>query len=182
RTALLSWYYLRGLARAGADAGVWARRAAGLGEAVVPDLLELLGGDEERACGNARAALACLGEGWGREDPRCAELLDEGVRQFPRLSGPGKPEALRLATDGPGPEPPCPAALVASAGRLLPEAARQADAALQDQALRLALRVVRQTKEPTLLCPVRELARACLRAPAAPTRLRAVRLSMQPGL
>lgn len=181
RTTLLGWYYLRGLEKAGsADVSVWSRRAASLGEAGIPDLLRLLGSGDARVCGNAREALACLGEGWGRDDPRRADLLGQVATEFSRLSGPGRREALRLATDWTVPEPPCPDALIAAAGRLLPEIVHEAD--LHTQALPLALCIARQSQEPALLCSVRELARGCLRSSAVDTRVRAIRLSLQPGV
>src|SRR5258708_23250134 len=100
RKVLVTWYCLHGLKDAEGDAvQTWAERTAALDEAVVPDLLLLLGCEEPRTSGNAGQALACLAERWGRDDPRCAELTDEVVKAFPQLGSGGQHEALRLVID-----------------------------------------------------------------------------------
>lgn len=179
RKVLLTWYYLRGLKEAkGDEVRTWAERTASLDEAVVPDLLRLLGRDEPRACDNASLALACLAERWGREDARCAELTDQIVKAFPQLGSGGQREALRLVVAWT--RPPCPEGLVQASARLLTELAHHPDAAFRARGLELALEVVRQIKEVEPLCPSRELARSGLRAPEVETRLRAIELASQP--
>src|SRR5262249_56532306 len=76
RTPLLSWYYLRQLtAASAADRETWAERVAGLGDAVLPALLDCLTRDDAQACANAEAALARLARGWGRANPVTATLV-----------------------------------------------------------------------------------------------------------
>src|SRR5262245_24252061 len=179
RKVLLTWYYLHQLEGADGDAvRKWAERAASLDEAVLPDLLRVLGRDSSRPCANARQALQCLAERWGRDDPRCIELTDEVVKAFPHLSLCGQRESLHLVTDWG--RPPCPVGLVRATARLLPEVAHHSDAKVRAAALELALEVIQQVKEPESLCPSRELARAGLKAPDAEVRLRAVELAAQP--
>src|SRR5437763_13194594 len=126
RKVLLTWYYLHGLKHAeGDEVRTWAERTASLDEAVVPELLRLLGRDEPRACDNASQALLCLAERWGREDARCAELTDEIVKAFPQLGASGQREALRLVVDWA--RPPCPEGLVQASARLLTELAHHLD-------------------------------------------------------
>src|SRR5215204_5937322 len=87
RTALRTWYVLRGLDAAGeAEREAWAQRAVELGEPAVAPLLERLAGEDDRACRNAAFALGRLGEGWGAADPRAAELAGGQARQFARVS------------------------------------------------------------------------------------------------
>ena len=101
RTALMTWYVLRGLKRAGdGDVQAWARRAAGIGRPAVPDLLRLLADEDTRVCGNAHQALDFLAGSWGRDDPRTLELLDQIVEAFPRLSAPAR--TRRWAWPSPG--------------------------------------------------------------------------------
>jgi hypothetical protein len=179
RKVLLTWHCLHGLKNAEGDAvQTWAERTAALDEAVVPELLQMLGREESRACDNAGQTLACLVQRWGRDDPRCAELTDEVVKAFPQLGAGGQREALRLVVDWA--RPPCPEGLVQAAARLLTELAHHPDAACRARGLELALNVVRQFKEVEPLCPSRELARSGLRAAEVETRLRAIELASQP--
>ncbi len=182
RKPLLAWYYLRQLDGAeGDDARAWAERAAGLEDVVVPDLVEMLGGDD-RACANARLALDCLAARWGTEDARCVDLVERVAKAFPRLSRTGQLEALRLAVGWAPRDGACPQALASAAGRLLAGAARHPDAAAHQQGLELALRVLPRVEQAELLCPGRELARLCLRSADAATRRRAAELAVRPGL
>lgn len=176
RTTLLAWYSLRGLEKAtGADVEVWARRVANVGRPVVGDLLRLLAAEDSRVCGNARAALDCLAQRWGHADPRTPELLDRLAEEFPRLSAAGQSEVLSLALDWVRAESPCPEALASAAGQFLPHTARRPG--LNDQGLELVRCLVHRMKDPSLLCPVQELTRTCLRAPAVTTRVRAIQVA-----
>jgi hypothetical protein len=181
RTTLRAWYYLRGLKRAtGAEVQVWARRVAGVGRPVVPDLLRLLADDDAQVCDNAHAALDSLAQRWGRADPRCPELLDRLVEEFPRLSDAGQRQALALALDWTRPGACCPIELAAAAASLLPQTARRP--ALHEQGLQLALGLVRQTNDPSLVSSVQELTRVCLHDSASATRVRAIQIAAQPAV
>jgi HEAT repeat protein len=184
REPLLARYYLRGLARA--DEGQrdrWAERVAGLDGAAVPPLLELLAGDD-RACANARAALAALVRRWGGDDPRGEELARRLSETFGRLGVPGQREVLQfevgwLRAEG----GKAPAADVARAlARELPEAARAADGGVRGAALDLAAALLERPDAAESLGPCRELARACFADAAADNRARAARLALHPGM
>ena len=41
--------------------------------------------------------LDCLEQSWGREDPRCLEMLQLGIKEFPRLSACGQETILQMA-------------------------------------------------------------------------------------
>jgi len=97
RQTLLTWFYLHNLSQAGeADREAWAARVAGLDEAAVPGLLGCLGRDEPRACGNACLALDRLGQRWRDHGTRWPDLAARLVEAFPRCSGTGQQELLRL--------------------------------------------------------------------------------------
>ena len=84
REPLLAWYYLRKLAASdGDEARRWAERAASLDEQVVPDLVRLLGSGEPRVCANARTALDCLGQRWGRDDGPGQQHQPQGPEEHP---------------------------------------------------------------------------------------------------
>src|SRR5262249_52465269 len=100
RDLLLNWYYLHRLENArGDDVTYWADRTASLGAAVIPDLLRLLVREDEAVCVNAGAALECLGERWGKADPRSGDLMHQAVHAFPKLSLAGQIVVLRLTED-----------------------------------------------------------------------------------
>ena len=52
-----------------------AEKTANLDSCVVPRLLGLLAHDDEAVCANAHLALSCLGQRWGKTDPRSGELI-----------------------------------------------------------------------------------------------------------
>src|SRR5438132_11387661 len=78
RCPLLAWYYLRGLAGATeAERDRWVERAVALDSAAVPGLLGLLEQEDKQASANAEAALQRLGERWGADDSRAADLAEQ---------------------------------------------------------------------------------------------------------
>ncbi|HKI31625.1 MAG TPA: HEAT repeat domain-containing protein [Gemmataceae bacterium] len=183
RGPLLTWYYLRGLARA--DDGArdrWAERVAGLEGAAVPALLDLLGGDD-RACANAHAALAALVRRWGTDNPRGEELARRLSEGFARLSPAGQREVLQfeagwLRSDGGQPPPPD---VARSLARELSEAA-QADGVVRGAALELASALLERPDCAESVGPCRELALACFSDAAAENRARAAQLALHPGM
>jgi hypothetical protein len=182
RHDLLAWYYLGKLEKSsGEDGKRWARRLAGLGERVVPELIQRLGRDDAELCANVQTAFNCLAEDWGRDDPRCAELINEAVKEFARLSCPGRRVVLETGRDwldGPA----CSPVLVAACGRLLGEVCHGCPSEQQCLAIELALRVVRHRVEGDKLCAGRELVRSALRSADAATRVRALQLAVAPGI
>ncbi|HEY7152338.1 MAG TPA: hypothetical protein VH575_00120, partial [Gemmataceae bacterium] len=57
RAILMSWYYVRALARAtDKDRERWAERVAKLGETAIPGVFSCLAQSDARVCANARAA------------------------------------------------------------------------------------------------------------------------------
>jgi hypothetical protein len=184
REPLLSWYYVRGLARA--DEGQrdqWAERVAGLDRAAVAPLLDLLTGDD-RACANARAGLGALARRWGPADPRGEELARRLSESFGHLSPAGQREALQFAAgwlrvDG----DQAPSAEVARAlARTLPEAGRTTDGGVRGAALELAAALLERPDGAELLGPCRELALAGFGDATAENRARSARLALHPGM
>jgi hypothetical protein len=183
REPLLTWYYLRGLRQAGeGERERWAERVAGLDQAAVPPLLDLLAGDDP-ACAGARAALAALARRWGGDDPRGAELARRLSDGFARLSPSGQRAALEFeagwlrAEGGPAPSADVARALT----RELPEAAR-GDGGARGAALELAAALLERPDYAESVGPCRELALACFSDADAENRLRAARLALHPGM
>src|SRR5262245_29609335 len=109
RDTLRTWFYLRQLERARGDAVAgWAQMTASLDSRALPRLLSLLTHHDEAVCANAHAALSCLGERWGKTDPRSGELVQRAVKDFSRFSAPGKGVVLALATDWISSDAACP--------------------------------------------------------------------------
>jgi hypothetical protein len=179
RGSLLSWYYLRGLDNAGeGDRELWAGRAAGLGEAAVPGLLDRLGRDDPRACANAGAALREVARHSGADG--LSRRLAEGFAGF---STPGRREALQAGTAWLRAEGAAPSGEAArSLARLLPEAARSEDAGVRGDALDLAAALLERPDAAELLGPCRDLALACLTDAEADNRERAAQLALYPGM
>ena len=144
RAPVLRWYYLRQLAAvAPAERAAWAEQVAGLGDAVLPALLDALAGADAPTCANAEAALACLARDWGAADPRTAHLVDDLHARFARLGLPGREAALELVLvllrpdekpDKASPSQP----LLEASGKLLTLAAAHAEGGLCVRALVLA--------------------------------------------
>src|SRR5436305_1904778 len=139
RQELRCCYYLHKLKKArGEDSVRWAGKVASLGESVLPDVIALLADDDADLCANARATLACLEQSWGRDDPRCLEMLHLAIKEFPRMSGCGQQTVLQLAADWLGAEGACPDCLVSACGRLLGEVAHRGSTALPRRAVERA--------------------------------------------
>ena len=75
RTSLLSWFYIRNLARASdTNRPRWVGRVANLGEAALPGLFDCLTQPDGHVCANVCAALEYMTHTWGHGDARTAEL------------------------------------------------------------------------------------------------------------
>jgi hypothetical protein len=183
REPLLTWYYVRGLARAGEEErGAWAERVAGLDRAALPALLDLLAGDD-RACANARAALDALARRWGAGDPRGEGLARRLADGFARLGPAGQREVLRFAAGWLGADgSPPPADVARALARTLPEAARAADGGVRGAALDLAAALLERPDGAEAVGACRDLALACFADAAPENRSRAVRLALHPGM
>ena len=133
RTPLLSWYYLNGLASAGAaDRQGYLDAVVGLDADAVPGLLDLLKRDNPDTCANAEAALAALLHRWGPDDQRTQEVCTRIEQDFATRSIPGQQALLELYIVQLGSkEGRPPVVFVEAAGRLLPVAAVPADAGVR---------------------------------------------------
>jgi hypothetical protein len=186
RTPLLAWFYVRKLAQASeADRGVWVERVAGLGEAPVDHLLAWLSDPSPPCCANARAALEKLTGRWGPGDPRTIALAHRCGREFQRMSPAGQCNVLELAAawfvNGAG-DPAALAGLVAPSSRLLAEAVATKDGEVQVRGLDLCAILIQQPQANDALSSSRELVSACLGCGGPSFRVRALRMTLQPGL
>jgi HEAT repeat protein len=186
RTALLSWYYVHNLARADeSNQVVWAERVAGLGENVVPSLLDCLADPDPRVCGNAHAALGRLSQQWGNGDARSVALAMRCGRDFNRFSPSGQQHILELATEwfrAPGGDTPPAPGLLAACVRFLTETSASTDTATQEHALELCAVLLAQPQGMEALSAGRDVVRNCLTSNSANTRMRAVELALYPGM
>jgi hypothetical protein len=181
RVRLQSWYYLRGLAKAGeADRERWIERVAGLGEPAVEGLLDGLTGDD-RACRNAAAALDHLARTWGSSDPRTADLVTREAHLFSQMNPAAQAQLLHGMAGWFSDSPPTPE-LAHACSRILTDANSTSDPDTQLGALELAGSLLRRRGGSEVLRPARDLARAGLQSRSAINRLRAVRLSFHPGM
>jgi hypothetical protein len=185
RTALLSWLCVHGLCRS-CEAGraCWVRRVARLGEPAVPALVDCLRQPDPAVCRNVQAGLAGISNGWGAGDARSVELTLALARSFARFSPAGQRSALELPAawfDAPRPATPA-AGLVLACARLLSEAAGVSDPEALEPALELGGLLLQLPQHAQAISAARDLARAGLRSRSPDNRLRAVRLSLHPGL
>jgi hypothetical protein len=183
RDTLLTCWYLHKLEKArGEEALRWAEKLASFEERIIPDVVALLGREDADVCENARTALLCLGNRWGREDPRCVELMNQAIKEFHRLSPCGQSVVLRLALEWIESAPGCPKCLACACGRLLAEVDHHSRPELCCLSVDVATAVLAHSQGADLHCAAREVARAALRSSDAATRVRAVRLAVLPGI
>jgi HEAT repeat protein len=186
RTPILSWYYVRSLAKADDNnRDAWVERVAGLGEDAVPPLLSCLKDTDPNVCRNARAALMRLSQAWGLGDSRTVALAMRCGGEFTQLSAPGQQNVLdlaaewfRSATEG---SPPAPG-LLAACVRFLQEAITSTDCTTQERALGLCDVLLTQPQGTEALSASRELVRNCLASENVANRLRAVEFAKRPGM
>lgn len=179
RSAILTWVYVQGLARAGnGDREAWIERVAGLDFEAVPSLCRCLEKQEPTACANARAALARLAEGWPPADTRHDRLRACLTHEFPRLSTDGQCAVLGLHTAWL--DQPMSPAMTEGAVRLLAQAARAADKDVRGQAIALAAALVNQNLSAEQIAACRELIRTSLQDSEAVNRVEAARLAVHP--
>ncbi len=183
RHALLCCYYVHRLESAhGDEAAIWAEKLAAMDERAVPEVLTLLSRDDADVCANARKTLECLVRRWGHDDPRCIDLNHQAIKEFSHLSTPGQRIVLELSAEWLEAGNSCPACLVGACGRLITEGNHAGRPDLQGPAIELALNVIARTSQADLLCAGRELTRSALLSTDPATRVRAVKLAIQPGI
>lgn len=189
RVTLLSWFYIRNLARAtDVNHSRWVGRVANLGEAAVSGLFDCLARPEAAICANARAALAHMTHAWGHGSPRTADFAIRLAREFPRFSSAGQKQALELAAGWFRESAQQPDNLVSACGDLLSESAAIAEEDVQTAALELCgillnLSGNERNPQPSKpLDPAHKLVVAALQSSRVENRLRAVRLSLYPGM
>jgi hypothetical protein len=183
RTPLLTWYHLNNLANAtDADRQTYLDAVVALDAAAVPGLMEMLHRDDARVCANAEAALSALLRHWGPGDARTQDVLARVEQEFALLSAPGQQAVLEMVLVRLRPvEGQPPAVYVATAGRLLPEAARRPDVGVRTRALALA-DVLVEHQPAANLDAYRALIRKGMADAVADNRLRAVQLSLHDAL
>ena len=186
RITLLSWFYIRNLARTSdTNRTRWVGRVANLGDAALPGLFDCLTQPSAPVCANACAALGYMTQTWGNGDPRTADLALRLSREFSRFSPAGQKQALDLAAGWfhePGRQPD---SLLSACGNLVSEAALASDDEVQTSALELCGILLNQPNDNQAskpLDPAHKLVLAALQAGSVHNRLRAVRLSLYPGM
>jgi hypothetical protein len=189
RAGLLSWFYIRNLAHASESSRQrWVGRVANLGETALPGLFDCLTESEAPVCGNARAALQHMTHLWGNDNARTADLAHRLSREFSRFSSVGQQQVLDLAAIWFHEPVRRSDSLVSACGCLLGESASVNDEVVRTSALELCGLLLNQsTDEQTPqsgkpLEPARKLVAAALHSETTDNRLRAVRLSLCPGM
>jgi hypothetical protein len=189
RVTLLSWFYIRNLAHASdASRSRWMGRVANLGEMALPGLFDCLTQSDARVCANARAALEQMTHSWGNSHARTADLALRLAREFPRFSPAGQKQALDLAAGWFREPAHQPDNLMSACGDLVSESAAVTEDDVQTSALELCGILLnqsgserdRQASKP--LDPAHKLVAAALQASSVDNRLRAIRLSLYPGM
>lgn len=184
RTALLTWWYVRGLATSTEhDRAAWVNRVAGLGESAVPAVLDLFRRDDPAVCDNGTAALHCLVSQWGVEDRRTLDLVLTLANEHEQYSPPGRAEALEvvaavLQTTPQGAQSP--PELQIACSRLLhlqPASVEQTGASIQAAQL-----LLQQSGQPEVVHACRGSLRWALSAELPQHRLQAIKLILNAGL
>lgn len=180
RTTLRTWWVLHGLKKADeSDRDVWVTRVADLGEPAVEGLLDCLDDEDDRARGNAVAALNYLACSWGADDPRTADLAGKLARGYARLCPRGQACLLAGMAGWLDDRPPS-AGLVSACSRLLSEVADNEESL--GGAMELAMALLRHPQTCEAMRSARDVARAGLRSSSAEYRLQAVRLGLLSGV
>src|SRR5216684_1252178 len=160
RTPLLTWFYVRGLAKAEEqDRQTWVNRVAAFEGEAVPQLIACLRQADAKACANAEAGLTEIVNHWRADDARRVDLATHLTEAFSGFSPPGLAATLQLQTillRTSTRELILPAAI-----RFLADAARQTDREVHRRALLLATEM-QQTMTGEAFHACRDLIRTCL--------------------
>jgi hypothetical protein len=182
RTPLLSWFYVRGLARADeATAPTWVERVASLGESAVPNLLATLSDPNPATCANARQAFVRLSSDWNN-DARCVTLAGRFAYKWDAFSTPGKVSALEVSASWFRGGKETTSDLIATCARLLTASSHGEIVEVQVSALDLCGSLLTKNGAAAAVSPGRSVVRACLSNPDAGTRVLAIRLALHPGM
>lgn len=189
RLTLLSWFYVRNLAHASDSTRErWVGRVANLGETALPGLFNCLAQPDASVCVNARAALERMMHQWGNGEARTADLALRLAHEFSHFSATGQKQVLDLAA-GWFAEPIQPRDnLLTACSQLLSAAAAVSEEEVQASALNLCAILLnrpgddksRQASKP--LDAAQQLIDAALRAHTLNNRLRAIPLTLRPGM
>lgn len=182
RQPLMVWWTVRGLSQA--DEGErqrWVDQVARLGDATIAPLLEHLTSADDRACQNALAALDQLGRTDGVGSPGTVELLTRLARPYSRLSPPLQGQLLHTVAAWFTGDAPA-EGLLAAVVPFVAEAAVSTDADVQTAGMALATVLLRQPGGEVAASAARDVVRGALGSSSAAVRLKAVRLSLQPGM
>jgi hypothetical protein len=186
RSNLLAWYRVRGLLQADeAQQALWLDRVESLGEPCLPGLIAGAGQESETVCRNAQSGLFRLARAWGPTDPRSAHLAQGLARSFDRLSRAGQVAALEGVRGCFVGQPMAVALvpqLVPACGQLLEGAAASPLPAVQQAGLELCGDLMSRDAACEARPRFRTMIQAGLRSPEVSCRLRAIRLSLQPGV
>jgi HEAT repeat protein len=181
RMPLLTWFYVRGLAKAAEkDREIWVNRVAALEGAAVPRLLDCLRRTDSKACANVLAGLTEIIGRWRADDARRADLATHLAEAFSGLSPAGQSATLKLQTllfRTSQRE-----AVLSATVQVLAEAARQKDQQVHGDALLLASELWQETKADEAVPACRVLVRTCLHDEVARIRLEAIHLASVPGI
>ncbi len=179
-TPLRAWWAVRNLAIADeATQAVWVARTVQLEQAAIPALLRCLERQEPVACANAQAALSCLADRWGHDDPRVIALEERLSEAFPRCSMTGQCRALELMTHWLQLAPSTP---LADAVSLMTQGARAPDKEVRRRALGVAAVLLARPDRAPAIGSCREIVRVGLGDTEAVNRAFAVRLAVHPDI
>jgi hypothetical protein len=185
RASLLSWFYIRNLARASeSNRERWVGRVANLGEAALPGLFDCLSRPDASVCANARAALDRMTQSWGG-DARTTELTLRLARAFAHFSPEGQKQALDLTASWFRESNRPPDGLLSACAQLLDAAAGATNEEVQGCALKLCGILLNQPADEKSLQaskPVQQLIVAGLHAHTLDNRLLAIPLTLRPGM
>jgi hypothetical protein len=192
RATLLSWIYIYNLAHASSESSRerWAGRVAKLGETALPGLFDCLRQTDAGICANAGRALELMSRQGDRDGACTADLALRFAREFDRFSPAGQKQALDLAADWFSAgrchfTDSSQVTLISACGSLLAGAATVNEENVRASALQLCdLLLSRAGGEHAgkPLDSALKLAAAALHSATADNRLRAVRLSLYPGM
>lgn len=178
-----TWYRLRSLSQAiDSNRADSAERVAELGWSAQPGLIRLLRSGDEVVCQNAQAGLACLYRRCGPDDPQMPGQIQKLASAYPALPPMGQAALLRVASEslpeGTNATPEVRAAwlgVLSEVNAEMPENVRVAGLELADWLLK-------DSPSPETFAPARQVIQSCLTAEEPSVRLRAVQMSLVPGL
>src|SRR5262249_53848561 len=158
---------------------VWVERVASLDAAAVPGLLACLDSNDTRACDNALTALNCLVQRWQDDPQRLFDLANRMGERFLVASVPGQQRLLELTAKLVAHTS---ASLLPPARDLLGAAARATDHGVRAQGLGLAAVLLEKAPAGAVRDVCRQWVRVGLGDGEAGNRVRAVQLTLKPGL